>query len=168
MFTVTCVVHWLWRSLCCTALRKQLLSAYKQIWCWQDEWLGLDLAAVRRMEEETGVYLKRLMHQPQSRAGAGAGAGAGKPSLDHSVSAPALANMNLVASASKSRLQNQNQNQNANGAFASPSAIDSDDDSDTRNTAARSSGANERSQGERAKPVLELTEEDGAEEALEA
>ena len=130
-------------ALVCAALRKQLLSAYKQIWCWQDEWLGLDMAAVRRMEEETGVYLKRLMHQPQSRAG--------KPSLEHSVSAPSFADL----ASFKPRLQN------ANGAQSpqSPSA----------SAAASSSAVNEQQPtGERAKLVLELTQEDGAEEALEA
>ena len=129
----------------CAALRKQILSAYKQIWCWQDEWLGLDMAAVRRMEEETGVYLKRLMHQPQPRAG--------KTSLEHSVSAPDFVNL----AGSKLHLQN------ANGAQSpqSPNA----------NAASSLSAVDERQQQptvERAKVVLELTEEDGVEEALEA
>eukprot|EP00053_Salpingoeca_punica_P015752 m.145750 g.145750 ORF g.145750 m.145750 type:complete len:978 (-) comp16790_c2_seq7:2263-5196(-) len=44
-----------------TALRKTMLVAHRQAWCWQDEWLGLTMADVRRMEAETMARLMKVM-----------------------------------------------------------------------------------------------------------
>lgn len=42
-------------------MKATLLDSYRRMWCWQDEWYGLDLVAVRSLEEETTKYLRQLM-----------------------------------------------------------------------------------------------------------
>lgn len=45
------------------ALRKTILRAHRQAWCWQDEYQGLTLADIRRLEDETQRELnKRMAH----------------------------------------------------------------------------------------------------------
>jgi hypothetical protein len=45
------------------ALRKTILRAHRQAWCWQDEYQGLTLADIRRLEDETQHELnKRMAH----------------------------------------------------------------------------------------------------------
>jgi hypothetical protein len=49
------------------ALRKTILRAHRQAWCWQDEYQGLSLADIRRLEDETQRELNRRMAQFQSQ-----------------------------------------------------------------------------------------------------
>ncbi|CAF1119442.1 unnamed protein product [Rotaria sordida] len=45
------------------ALRKTILRAHRQAWCWQDEYQGLTLADIRHLEDETQQELnKRMAH----------------------------------------------------------------------------------------------------------
>lgn len=48
------------------ALRKTILRAHRQAWCWQDEYQGLTLADIRRLEDETQQELNRRMAQFQN------------------------------------------------------------------------------------------------------
>uniref|UniRef100_H2Y8N0 DDHD domain-containing protein n=1 Tax=Ciona savignyi TaxID=51511 RepID=H2Y8N0_CIOSA len=41
-----------------TGLRKVMLRAHKQAWCWQDEWHGLTINDIRRLEKETQLALQ--------------------------------------------------------------------------------------------------------------
>lgn len=34
-----------------------MLKAHCQAWCWQDEWYGLDINDIRRLEAETKLAL---------------------------------------------------------------------------------------------------------------
>lgn len=43
------------------ALRKTILRAHRQAWCWQDEYQGLTLADIRRLEDETQRELNKRM-----------------------------------------------------------------------------------------------------------
>ncbi|OQR75841.1 membrane-associated phosphatidylinositol transfer protein 2-like [Tropilaelaps mercedesae] len=43
------------------ALRKTMLRAHRQAWAWQDEWLGLTMEDVRRIEAETQAELAKKM-----------------------------------------------------------------------------------------------------------
>lgn len=43
------------------ALRNTMLRAHKQAWAWQDEWHGLTLEDIRRLEQEAAEHLSRLM-----------------------------------------------------------------------------------------------------------
>ncbi|XP_031426962.1 membrane-associated phosphatidylinositol transfer protein 2-like isoform X2 [Clupea harengus] len=62
-------------------LRKVMVRAHRQAWCWQDEWYGLTMEDIRQLELETQVALKQRMAQfSQEEADANAGnvgAGAG-------------------------------------------------------------------------------------------
>ncbi|KAG1678718.1 Protein retinal degeneration B [Nymphon striatum] len=44
-----------------TGLRKTMLRAHKQAWAWQDEWHGLSIADIRRLERETQEELAMKM-----------------------------------------------------------------------------------------------------------
>ncbi|XP_018651469.1 phosphatidylinositol transfer protein [Schistosoma mansoni] len=44
-----------------TALRKTMLRAHRQVWAWQDEWYGLTIEEIRRLEEETAQALASKM-----------------------------------------------------------------------------------------------------------
>ena len=46
-------------------LKAQLQDVYRKLWCWQDEWYGLDREAVRRIEADTAKHLERVMHLKQ-------------------------------------------------------------------------------------------------------
>ena len=35
-----------------------MLRAHKQAWCWQDEWYGLNMDDIRRLEKETQLALR--------------------------------------------------------------------------------------------------------------
>lgn len=48
------------------ALRKTILRAHRQAWCWQDEYFGLTLADIRQLEDETQRELNRRMAQFQN------------------------------------------------------------------------------------------------------
>ncbi|UJR31517.1 hypothetical protein I4U23_019006 [Adineta vaga] len=49
------------------ALRKTILRAHRQAWCWQDEYQGLTLADIRRLEDETQRELNRRMAHFQNQ-----------------------------------------------------------------------------------------------------
>lgn len=49
-----------------SALRKTILRAHRQAWCWQDEYQGLTLADIRRLEDETQRELNKRMAQFQN------------------------------------------------------------------------------------------------------
>jgi len=58
-------------NCCCSfcisiALRKTILRAHRQAWCWQDEYQGLTLADIRRLEDETQRELNKRMAQFQN------------------------------------------------------------------------------------------------------
>jgi hypothetical protein len=42
-------------------LRKTMLRAHRQAWCWQDEWFGLQISDIRRLELETQKALAEKM-----------------------------------------------------------------------------------------------------------
>lgn len=42
-------------------LRKTMLRAHRQAWCWQDEWFGLQISDIRRLELETQMALAEKM-----------------------------------------------------------------------------------------------------------
>ncbi|XP_066272344.1 membrane-associated phosphatidylinositol transfer protein 1-like [Branchiostoma lanceolatum] len=48
------------------ALRKTMLQAHRQAWCWQDEWEGLQIDDIRRLEKETQLALAHKMHRQDS------------------------------------------------------------------------------------------------------
>ncbi|XP_037835509.1 membrane-associated phosphatidylinositol transfer protein 2 isoform X1 [Kryptolebias marmoratus] len=52
-------------------LRKVMVRAHRQAWCWQDEWYGLTIADIRQLELETQLALAKKMAQyNQSEEGA--------------------------------------------------------------------------------------------------
>lgn len=44
-------------------LRKVMLRAHRQAWCWQDEWYGLTIEDIRQLEHETQLMLAQKMAQ---------------------------------------------------------------------------------------------------------
>ncbi|XP_058014356.1 membrane-associated phosphatidylinositol transfer protein 2 isoform X4 [Ahaetulla prasina] len=44
-------------------LRKVMVRAHRQAWCWQDEWYGLTIEDIRRLEKEAQLMLARKMAQ---------------------------------------------------------------------------------------------------------
>ena len=38
-------------------LRRVMLRAHRQAWAWQDEWVGLTITDIRRLEKETQVHV---------------------------------------------------------------------------------------------------------------
>ena len=44
-------------------LRKTMLRAHRQAWAWQDEWNGLTIADIRRLEEEAQKELAQRMRE---------------------------------------------------------------------------------------------------------
>lgn len=42
-------------------LRRVMLRAHRQAWCWQDEWIELSMADIRALEEETARMLAQRM-----------------------------------------------------------------------------------------------------------
>ena len=42
-------------------LRKVMLRAHRQAWAWQDEWEGLTMSDIRRLERETQLILQRKL-----------------------------------------------------------------------------------------------------------
>lgn len=47
--------------MCTAGLRKVMLRAHRQAWCWQDEWIDLTMDDIRRLEEETARMLAQKM-----------------------------------------------------------------------------------------------------------
>ncbi|KAI0218886.1 Membrane-associated phosphatidylinositol transfer protein 1 [Lamellibrachia satsuma] len=48
-------------------LRKTMLRAHRQAWCWQDEYYGLTMADIRKLERETQLALKKKMNEDADR-----------------------------------------------------------------------------------------------------
>uniref|UniRef100_A0A8C3X311 Phosphatidylinositol transfer protein membrane associated 2 n=1 Tax=Catagonus wagneri TaxID=51154 RepID=A0A8C3X311_9CETA len=46
-----------------TGLRKVMVRAHRQAWCWQDEWFGLNMDNIRELEKEAQLMLSRKMAQ---------------------------------------------------------------------------------------------------------
>ncbi|XP_029998695.1 membrane-associated phosphatidylinositol transfer protein 2 isoform X8 [Sphaeramia orbicularis] len=62
-------------------LRKVMVRAHRQAWCWQDEWYGLTMEDIRQLELETQLTLARKMAQ-FSQAEEATEANGGAPSPD--------------------------------------------------------------------------------------
>ncbi|XP_044539418.1 membrane-associated phosphatidylinositol transfer protein 1-like, partial [Gracilinanus agilis] len=62
-------------------LRRVMLRAHRQAWCWQDEWTELSMADIRALEEETARMLARKMAKCTTPDGEGAEP-AGKPGVE--------------------------------------------------------------------------------------
>ncbi|XP_045390891.1 membrane-associated phosphatidylinositol transfer protein 2 isoform X3 [Lemur catta] len=46
-----------------TGLRRVMVRAHRQAWCWQDEWYGLSMEHIRELEKEVQLMLSRKMAQ---------------------------------------------------------------------------------------------------------
>ncbi|XP_013866055.1 membrane-associated phosphatidylinositol transfer protein 2 isoform X2 [Austrofundulus limnaeus] len=67
-------------------LRKVMVRAHRQAWCWQDEWYGLTIEDIRQLELETQLALARKMAQfCQAEEAAEANGGAPSPDKDQEV-----------------------------------------------------------------------------------
>ena len=42
-------------------LRRVMLRAHRQAWAWQDEWVGLSIKEVRKLERETQLILQQKL-----------------------------------------------------------------------------------------------------------
>ncbi|KAG8522683.1 Membrane-associated phosphatidylinositol transfer protein 1, partial [Galemys pyrenaicus] len=93
-------------------LRRVMLRAHRQAWCWQDEWTELSMADIRALEEETARMLAQRMAkcntssegpeaQPPRKASAEARAGASLASTPDGPEAPAGADASPDASFGK-------------------------------------------------------------------
>ncbi|XP_074154958.1 membrane-associated phosphatidylinositol transfer protein 2 isoform X9 [Sminthopsis crassicaudata] len=52
-------------------LRKVMVRAHRQAWCWQDEWYGLTIEDIRELEKEAQLMLSRKMAQYMDSDGHG-------------------------------------------------------------------------------------------------
>ncbi|XP_029024534.1 membrane-associated phosphatidylinositol transfer protein 2-like isoform X1 [Betta splendens] len=59
-------------------LRKVMVRAHRQAWCWQDEWYGLTMEDIRQLELETQLALAKKMAQYSLSEEGGAEASAGQ------------------------------------------------------------------------------------------
>ncbi|XP_069379867.1 membrane-associated phosphatidylinositol transfer protein 2-like isoform X6 [Paralichthys olivaceus] len=67
-------------------LRKVMVRAHRQAWCWQDEWYGLTMEDIRELELETQLALARKMAQfSQADEATEANGGAPSPDKDQEV-----------------------------------------------------------------------------------
>lgn len=58
------------RCLSLSGLRKVMVRAHRQAWCWQDEWYGLTIENIRQLELETQLALaKKMGHYSQNEEG---------------------------------------------------------------------------------------------------
>ena len=48
-------------TLFVSVMRKTIIHAHRQAWCWQDEYHGLTIADIRKMELETQLALQEKM-----------------------------------------------------------------------------------------------------------
>ncbi|XP_029422408.1 membrane-associated phosphatidylinositol transfer protein 2 isoform X3 [Nannospalax galili] len=53
-----------------TGLRRVMVRAHRQAWCWQDEWFGLNMENIRELEREAQLMLSRKMAQFAEEEGA--------------------------------------------------------------------------------------------------
>lgn len=47
-------------------LRRMMVRAHRQAWVWQDEWIGLTMKDIRRLEKETQIILRKKLGKPIS------------------------------------------------------------------------------------------------------
>uniref|UniRef100_A0A8C5E8P9 Membrane-associated phosphatidylinositol transfer protein 2-like n=1 Tax=Gouania willdenowi TaxID=441366 RepID=A0A8C5E8P9_GOUWI len=67
-------------------LRKVMVRAHRQAWCWQDEWYGLTMEDIRELELETQLALARKMAQfCQAEEATEANGGASSPDKNQEV-----------------------------------------------------------------------------------
>ncbi|XP_026178025.1 membrane-associated phosphatidylinositol transfer protein 2 isoform X4 [Mastacembelus armatus] len=67
-------------------LRKVMVRAHRQAWCWQDEWYGLTMEDIRELELETQLALATKMAQfSQAEEATEANGGAPSPDKDQEV-----------------------------------------------------------------------------------
>ncbi|XP_070689106.1 membrane-associated phosphatidylinositol transfer protein 2-like isoform X1 [Pempheris klunzingeri] len=67
-------------------LRKVMVRAHRQAWCWQDEWYGLTMEDIRQLELETQLALATKMAQfSQAEEATEANGGAQSPDKDQEV-----------------------------------------------------------------------------------
>lgn len=67
-------------------LRKVMVRAHRQAWCWQDEWYGLTMEDIRQLELETQLALATKMAQfSQAEEATEANGGAPSPDKDQEV-----------------------------------------------------------------------------------
>ncbi|XP_071339102.1 membrane-associated phosphatidylinositol transfer protein 2-like isoform X2 [Trachinotus anak] len=67
-------------------LRKVMVRAHRQAWCWQDEWYGLTIEDIRQLELETQLALATKMAQfSQAEEASEANGGAPSPDKDQEV-----------------------------------------------------------------------------------
>ena len=68
---VTFELHWLAEKLFAARFLSMAESTlrilHRQIFDWRDEWIGMDLDAIRRLEDETKVELDQLRSQGEVR-----------------------------------------------------------------------------------------------------
>lgn len=70
----------------CLGLRKVMVRAHRQAWCWQDEWYGLTMEDIRQLELETQLALATKMAQfSQAEEATEANGGAPSPDKDQEV-----------------------------------------------------------------------------------
>ena len=43
-----------------------MLRAHRQAWAWQDEWVGLTIGDIRRLERETKLILQRKLGKAEN------------------------------------------------------------------------------------------------------
>ena len=48
-----------------------MVRAHQEAWAWQDEWVDLTMADIRRLESETQEYLRQCMAQNEEQGGGG-------------------------------------------------------------------------------------------------
>lgn len=63
-------------------LRRVMLRAHRQAWCWQDEWTELSMADIRALEEETARMLAQRMAKCNSGSEGAEAQAPGKPSVE--------------------------------------------------------------------------------------
>ena len=50
-----------------SALRRVMVRAHRQAWAWQDEWIGLTMDDIRKLEKETQEHLAKTMANSEDR-----------------------------------------------------------------------------------------------------
>uniref|UniRef100_A0A8C9IQ03 Phosphatidylinositol transfer protein membrane associated 1 n=2 Tax=Piliocolobus tephrosceles TaxID=591936 RepID=A0A8C9IQ03_9PRIM len=63
-------------------LRRVMLRAHRQAWCWQDEWTELSMADIRALEEETARMLAQRMAKCNTGSEGSEAQPPGKPSTE--------------------------------------------------------------------------------------
>lgn len=63
-----------------SGLRKVMVRAHRQAWCWQDEWYGLTIEDIRQLELETQLALaQKMAHFSQAEEATEANGAASSP-----------------------------------------------------------------------------------------